>query len=583
MDSSNFYDKRRYDEKLHYIVRNKGYYDNSGVWNSISQSSDGKIFRNRVETLVIRDKKVLIKFHKDGTYKIPGGSVDINVPDIDQAVNECKEEARIIVKNIYYTGFTYKKLKPADKVVKNDKFINWDGSINKVFVANYDSMSQDYIEPVDRDNDMLSGEWYNIEEVISKLIPEHREAIIQYLKFHKEPEQVYAEAFYYINSIKNLFQIYDQYKHPDFNIEFVMKLLKAIDEEHKNIVKSSHFKKAFKRRDVIYEYNMVSLKFKSFNIIVRLSSLDTAGPAETYSVKPEGSNELEYRVVLHESFFTLTDDMRAFIILHEIGHDMLQHTRLYNVRLVDVVFNGWWRNIVSSIFNHVTFREYMADFYAVCNGASITGLLKLNKIDGKYSLKKYPDVQHEIILRYNKILTSYDLFKKLFGEAGNKDITSNLPKLTPEGAIFNQIYCNKKLDYLTESDKFNLYHIISKTMKGTCELDDGNLIKESVTTILPEINKLKFKHGDKYRYIERICESYVNSYLDNLSDDEYAISSLRKYPLYSKESVLDVIDNFNNISTDYRFEVVNKILPYIESYNIDIKNIPLYNNIHNYM
>ena len=120
-------------------------------------------------------------------------------------------------------------------------------------------------------------------------------------------------------------------------------------------------------------------------------------------------------------------------------------------------------------------------------------------------------------------------------------------------------------------------------MKGTCELDDGNLIKESVTTILPEINKLKFKHGDKYRYIERICESYVNSYLDNLSDNEYAISSLRKYPLYSKESVLDVIDNFNNISTDYRFEVVNKICPYIEAYNIDIKNIPLYNNIHNYM
>lgn len=581
MESLDFYNKRRKDERLKYVIRNKGYYGNDGCWNSIIQGPDGKIYRNRVETLIIRDNKILLRFTKNGKYKIPGGSTNIDTPDIDQAISECREEARINVKNIKYTGITYKTLKSEPKIKKSDhNYIYWDGAINILFIAEYESISHDYIEPEDRDNEMLRGEWYDIKEVLPKLIPEHREAVIQFLK-NKEPEQVYAEAFYYINSIKNLFQLYDQYKHPDFNITYMNKILKMVDGKYREISRTSQFKKSKRDKSNIYEYPMVTLYHKSMKIKIHLSSLDTVGPAETYSIYDNG--ELVYRIVLHESFFKLTDDMRAFILLHEIGHDVLQHTRLFNIRLVDIVFMGWWRNIVSALFNHVTYREFAADFYAVCNGASIVGLLKMNNLEGEYSLKPYKDTMHEINLRYNKIIKTYNLFKKLFGDAKHKDQTSDLEKVTIECKLFNQIYCNNSLSYLTESEKFDLYHTLVDVMGEKYKYADNNFIGESVGTLLPIVNNLDFIHDDKAKYYKKIYSAYINNYIDDLDSKQFGVSSHRLYPIYCKESVLDIVNNFNKISSDFRYEVANKVIPLFEEYSIDVNNIPIYNTIRNYI
>ena len=46
---------------------------------------------------------------KGNYYRLPGGSTEKDVEDINQVANEAKEEARILIKDIKYTGITYTK------------------------------------------------------------------------------------------------------------------------------------------------------------------------------------------------------------------------------------------------------------------------------------------------------------------------------------------------------------------------------------------------------------------------------------------------------------------------------------------
>ena len=67
-------------------------------------------------------------------YRIPGGSFDIRRSHTDQVYNEIKEEAKIISKNIYYTGLSYVTIfsryaKPSSKRV------SWHGTYNEVYLA----------------------------------------------------------------------------------------------------------------------------------------------------------------------------------------------------------------------------------------------------------------------------------------------------------------------------------------------------------------------------------------------------------------------------------------------------------------
>lgn len=160
-----------------------GFY-NDGCWNSIVQmKGDPSIYRHRVETLIIDNSfRVFLKFI-DSTikYRIPGGSTEISRTNIEQAVAECREEARINVKNIKYTNQTYTEKTKVPKWLKDSDIpIVYDSLYTEVYVAEFDSMDSRYVDVKDRDETIRSGRFYNISEVYNILKPEHKNALKWY-------------------------------------------------------------------------------------------------------------------------------------------------------------------------------------------------------------------------------------------------------------------------------------------------------------------------------------------------------------------------------------------------------------------
>jgi hypothetical protein len=174
------------DEKREYLqdaIKNGGYYGEEGVWNSIIVfDGDNHIYRGRVETLIIKDgDKIFLRFKtnkkNDREYSVPGGSFERDISNIDQAVNECKEEARINVRNIRSSGITYKETVTPPKWAIGTQAVNWNGKYTEVYVGEFDGYYTGHIDKVDEDKFMVKGKFYSIADVYDVLRKEHKEAI----------------------------------------------------------------------------------------------------------------------------------------------------------------------------------------------------------------------------------------------------------------------------------------------------------------------------------------------------------------------------------------------------------------------
>lgn len=179
-------------------LENHGYYDNKGIWNSLYTlpGYPDTLFRKRVETLILRkvgnSYYIFLKFipvnervnGKD--YSTPGGSTERNIPDITQAVNECHEETHFKVASIKYSGISYLEFKtPKEKFIRND-LINWNGSINKVYVAFYNGKYKQKIDKYDEDSFIRSGKFYSLRKIFHKLNIYHQKALIKTIPEIKE-------------------------------------------------------------------------------------------------------------------------------------------------------------------------------------------------------------------------------------------------------------------------------------------------------------------------------------------------------------------------------------------------------------
>lgn len=178
------------------IEKYYGFFDKNNRWNPIV-IIDGESFRQRIECLIIKDdNKLFLGIDSStGDYIIPGGGVDKYIPDEDQVANECKEEARIIVKEIQSTGITY--IEKYDNI--NLDILNlpkeqiWIGTYNEIFVANYSKIYRGNIYKVDKDNDMINGKFYNISDIYHDLKGYWKTALCLYfgveeaVKFYKNP------------------------------------------------------------------------------------------------------------------------------------------------------------------------------------------------------------------------------------------------------------------------------------------------------------------------------------------------------------------------------------------------------------
>lgn len=170
---------------LEEAIRNGGFYTNDGCWNSIMKfDNDDHIYRGRVETLIIKDgDSIFLRWlpkdnkNETRTYLIPGGSLSKDVSNADQAINECREEARINVTNIRSSGITYKEYKDPPKWSKNRLPVNWNGNYTEVYIADFDSYYDGFINKTDIDSFMVKGKFFPIKSVYSQLRKEHKDAL----------------------------------------------------------------------------------------------------------------------------------------------------------------------------------------------------------------------------------------------------------------------------------------------------------------------------------------------------------------------------------------------------------------------
>lgn len=157
-----------------------GYYNTDGDWNCVL-TLDGypdKIFRGRVEVLVLKDGKLFMFLKEDGKYRIPGGGFDRGVLNKDQAFIETKEEAKLIIGNIRYTGVTYTHL--YDEIWGNsENAILYDGTHNEVYIADYKADYEGYIRKGLSDMELTNkGKFYDIDEVKDILREPHKQALM---------------------------------------------------------------------------------------------------------------------------------------------------------------------------------------------------------------------------------------------------------------------------------------------------------------------------------------------------------------------------------------------------------------------
>lgn len=164
------------------VLKDGGYYDKNGLWNSIYSTDSGELLRGRVETFIFREMdngelEVFLRLYRDNTYRLPGGSMTKGVSNKLQAYLECKEESRIIIKDIEYTGIHYIKMYNKDKIPdkQDPNSITWVGSYNEVFIGFFESDYSGEVKKLDEDNDMYThGKFYPVKEVLSFILPEHK-------------------------------------------------------------------------------------------------------------------------------------------------------------------------------------------------------------------------------------------------------------------------------------------------------------------------------------------------------------------------------------------------------------------------
>lgn len=164
---------------LHSALLHKGYYDKDNNWNSLISLSEypGKIFRNRVEVLIFNDKDQIFLCKEKTHYRIPGGSVERDIPNFKQVALEAKQEAKLNIKNVHFSGIDYIRFFNKPFVVYESP-IYWDGVHNILYTADYVSRFHGDIKTSLKDGNMLRyGKFYNIRDVYDFLKPEYKKVI----------------------------------------------------------------------------------------------------------------------------------------------------------------------------------------------------------------------------------------------------------------------------------------------------------------------------------------------------------------------------------------------------------------------
>lgn len=604
------------EERRKEAIKNGGYYSQNGTWNSIiTFPNDNKLYRERVETIVVRDgKEVFVKKKINGDYFLPGGSTSKDKTDLSQAIAECQEEAKINVTDIRFSGITYRVSNVIPEWVKNNNLeIGWNGSYNKIYTATYKSRYTGFIDKVDKDSFILSGKWYPISDCIKFFRKEHRDALNEYIKNNKisfnEKENITEESAVttYFKNKKFLKKIS---KNVDVERENILLVISMLKKEYHRLNSKSNIRREKESKDVSSIFHPVStLNFGDGCEIAFALCFDEKefSPGAAFSTKEYG-----YVVVVYPSFFknTSREDM-VFILLHEVGHIRLHH--LDNDKLMKK-YGDYRINKMYSKATNAPYPEVSADLYAVLNGAKLYTLL--NQTVKKDSDKEYDYrfTNAELASRYATVFNKY----RSLTESSNEYISRyNIASET----LYEMI---DDIDVLTESAKSRLYDILfeysiigriknNELYKSIIEnytgtefdisleslraslydgtFEDSDMIdkndiksyyaircqykKEFAADLMDSLGEKEFvefrESKESPLMVEYMVESLTVAQRNKIPTSKFGIPELRLFPLDTKKHVRSAVTLFHKADDKYKAELAKNILDAIEDFNLDIE------------
>ena len=126
----------------------------------------------------IKDKvaQFIIDAVEDDIRDYDRGNYILNPEEIIDFVNECKEEAKIFIKNPIYICTYEKEYKNKDYA--NELPFQYSAYLTHLYIATYNGKYNGFINEYDLDNDMYKyGKFYDIDKVSNILLDEHKFAL----------------------------------------------------------------------------------------------------------------------------------------------------------------------------------------------------------------------------------------------------------------------------------------------------------------------------------------------------------------------------------------------------------------------
>lgn len=486
-------------------IQNGGFYnvskDGVAVWNSIKKfPGDDRLYRERVETLIVKDnKEVFVKKKPNGEYYLPGGSTEKDCTHIQQAINECREEARINIRNIESTGITYKKKHEVPDWAKKTCAVEWKGTVTEVYVAEYDSSYKGRIEKVDQDPFILSGRFYSTKECFKFFSSEHREALLWYLKNHlnnDDEEEMISES-YISNYFKNKKLLKNISTSQDIERSAVEQMISVLKKTYSELSGKSKIKRERQREDVSsFFHPVLTFDFSDKSTIIVAICFDDKEITDGVAFHTDEYGDI---VVVYPCFFKSTKENQVFTLLHEIGHVRLNHLSIMNSHHKPLSFkdntNEYREKIVKK--GKAMYPEINADLYAMLNGAKLYTILNssFNKdTDEEYD---YRFTNAELADRYSKVFKKYNQLNQY--EEGESKMNISEYDIACL-AIHEMVYENASNYYLTEGEKDALYQLVYEFGINKVVKDDPEVKKaeERLKTAKERLKKAKLGVKEAY-------------------------------------------------------------------------------------
>lgn len=536
-------------------LMNNGYYDKNGNWNAI-KVINGNIYRDRVETLIIKDKKfVFIKLAGEkGKYKLPGGSLGKDITPETQAINECHEETHFEVNNLQSTGITYKINYTDSNKSKDNEYqygVRYIGAFTSLFTAEYVGKYTGKIAEADEDPYIRSGKWYTFKEAFGIFNTWHRDALLQYIKLNL-PTEEYTTEGYFLNRVKN-------------SVLLKSKNIQEIDINASNYMVSQIVMKYNKLRftsgnkKVTVGFYRVPLKSGgSFEvgIVIDFGGDKVGNPA--YAYKTVGGDDA---ITFNPAFFKASKDDQLFTLLHELGHIRLKHTdpnnykRTFGRRYDPYVTRG---NDIKR--GGVSYVELNADTYSVLNGGRAYTLLNPDHGDDEDS--KLNNL--ELARRFDIATRRKDAFERKYGIHESAE-----DELTTESYFTNWFSNEFKLwskEIRTDTPQDCLEHTLMLLDKAYLKHKNDKKYQNNKVYSFATTTGPNFKKDGKYT---TDLISYCINFTDKNNGPAYAMVS------DNGENLVVVTPEYFTMSKETKKYVLLHEIGHIRLDHLNPKNIPV--------